>query len=139
IAVSPNNGVGRAQLKRLVRIERRVNAAKDHPRSTGTRDTPYLIAPQRVERVNPYTNHIPRMDCFRHDLLKGFVDDPRIAEAQWSCGSENKKPARRDHRSAKRTLAGINKMNRHKFLRRKSTFAFTGNAEMRRRPCLRGE
>ena len=113
IAIAAHHSIRRAILKRLLRVQRCMHAAKHHPSPTFVRDAPHFISAQRIQRMYPNPHNIARPDRFRIERLQCLVHDPWIAKLLRRRRRKHKQPARRDHRNPKRTVTRINQMNRH--------------------------
>ena len=68
-----------AELVRLVRIERRVNAAEDHPGAALPRDPPHLMAAQRIGGVDADADDVAGLDGLGYNGFQRLVNDQRIA------------------------------------------------------------
>ena len=80
VAVALDDRVRPAELVRLVRIERGVNAAVDDGRAAALGRVADLVAAQRVAGVNADADDVAGLDGGEVDRLERFVDDDGIAE-----------------------------------------------------------
>jgi hypothetical protein len=113
VAVALDHAVRAAELCRLFRKERRVNAAVHDPRASLAREASDFVATQRVPGVNPDADHVARRNRFRIDVRDRFVDDQRVAPRCTGGGREDVEPARRDDRDAERHVTGVDQMDTH--------------------------
>ena len=78
VAVTLDDGVAPAEAKRLVRIERGVDAAVDDECTPVAGDLADLVSPQSVARVDADADDIARCDARRIELLQRLVSDAWI-------------------------------------------------------------
>ena len=120
VAVAFDDGVRAAELVRFVRIEGRMDAAKNDGRAAFARLAADFIPAQRVERVDADADDVAGCDGVEVDRIERLVDDARIAVLAGRRRGEHVEPARSDDGGTKRDIAGIDEMNCHE-LRTKST------------------
>jgi hypothetical protein len=102
-----------AVLEHLVGIERGVDAAIDDMRAARFRGTANFVAPQAVQRMNAYPDHVARADRVEVELFERLVDDVRVAVLLGRGGRQNIEPARRYDRNAKGHVTWIDEMDAH--------------------------
>jgi len=115
IAVAFDNRVRGAEGRRLFRIERRVNPAKDDERAPLAGDLADCVALNGVARMNANPDDIAGRHGGRVPRLERFVRDDRIAVGLGGRGRKNIEPPRRDHANAEGERTGVDEMNLHLF------------------------
>ena len=80
VAVAPDDGVGSALSVRLLRVQRRVNAAIDHPRAACARLPAERIPDQGVAGVHADPDDVARLQPGGIEPFQRLVDRDRIAE-----------------------------------------------------------
>ena len=111
VAVALDDGVRPAELVRLVRVERGMNAA-EHDRGAAPGRPADLVAAQGVAGVNADADDVARLDR-RVERLERFVDEDGIAISARRRGREHVQPARRDDADAERHVAGVDEVDDH--------------------------
>src|SRR5579864_5998627 len=100
-----------SELMRLLGIESRVDAAKDHPGAPAPRQLPNLVPTQRIAGVNANSNNITGMNSERLERLQGFIYKVRASVRIGSGSGQHIQPPRRYDRRPKRHIARIDQMN----------------------------
>ena len=85
----------------LFRKERRVNAAIDHPRTSGARHPANLVAAQSIPRVHTDTYDVSRLNRLGSNLLERFIHENGVAHLPRRGCRKHKQPSRRNDRGAK--------------------------------------
>ena len=94
----------------LFREQRRMDAAKDDPRTTFARETADLVAAQRIAGMNPDADDVARMDGRGIQHFQGFVRDEGIAILTRCRGREHVEPPWGNDTDAKRQVAWVDQM-----------------------------
>ena len=102
-----------AEIVRLVREERGVDAAEYDLGPALTRGAPDLVAPQRVPRVDADADDVARLHLLRVERLERLVADDGVPEARRRRGREHEQPARRDDGGAERDVAWVHEKHAH--------------------------
>ena len=113
VAVAADHGVGAAEIVRLVRKERCVDAAEYDLGPALTRGAPDLVATQRIARVDADADDVARLHLLRVERLERLVADDGIPEARRRRGREHEEPARRDDGGAERDVAWVHEKHAH--------------------------
>jgi hypothetical protein len=105
--------VGAAEIVRLVRVERRVDAAEHDRRASLTCRAPHLVAPQRVPGVDADADDVAALDRRKIERFERFIGDHRVAVAPRRGGREDIQPPRGDDADAEGDMTWIDKMDAH--------------------------
>jgi hypothetical protein len=114
-AVSGDDRVRAAQVARLVRIQRGVDAAEDDHRTSGARSRPDLVAAKRVARMDADADHVSRLDRRGIERLEGLIGQKRNAVVRRRGGRQYIQPPRRDHADAERHVTRVDQVHPHRF------------------------
>ena len=114
VAVAFDHGMGAAELLRLFRIERGVNAAEDHPGAALAAEAAQIIAAAGIAGVDADTDDIPRLQAGGIERLQTLVANDGVAVLRRRGAGQNVQPARCDDTDPKRKLVGVNQMNTHR-------------------------
>ena len=107
VAVALDHRVGAPAFVRLVRIERRVDAAVHDPRPALARPLAEGVADQRVAGVDADADDVAGLDPAVVERLEALVDHDRIAPLAGGRGREHVQPAGGDDGYAEREVAGV--------------------------------
>ena len=114
VAVALGDRVRAAELVRLLRVERGMNAAEHDPGAALAREPADFVAAQRVSGVDADADHVAGLDPLGVEHLQRFVSDDGVAEVSRRRSRQHVKPARRDDADAEREMAGIDEVNAQK-------------------------
>src|SRR5579859_1412431 len=113
VAIAFNHGVRSAQFSRFFRIQRGMDAAKDHVSATVARNFAEFIAAQSVAGVDADAYNITRSDAQRISGGKRFIHKNWGAINKWGGRCQYVEPSRCNDRRAKRDVARIDQMDFH--------------------------
>ena len=116
VAVALDRRVGAAALVRLVRIERRVDAAVHDPRPPLARPPAERVADQGVAGVDADAHDVAGLDPADVERLEALVDQDRIAPLAGRRRREHVQPAGGDDGHAEREMAGVDDEYAHGIL-----------------------
>ncbi len=111
IAVALDDGMRVPQLQGFLRIERRVNPAKNYKCASLPRHPADRVTAQRVSCVNSDSNCIAGLDPSRIQAFQSLIADLWIAERRGRRPCQHVQPAGGDYRGPKRGIAWIDQMN----------------------------
>jgi hypothetical protein len=114
IAVAPDDGVGPAQLMRLVWIQRGVDAAEDDRRSPGPRGGADLVPAQRIARVDSNPHDVTRLDRVEVEGLERLIHDVGPSVGRRGGGAQDEQPPRRDDAHAEGQMTRIHQVDGHR-------------------------
>ena len=116
VAIALDRRVGAAALVRLVRIERRVDAAVHDPRPPLARPPAERVADQGVAGVDADAHDVAGLDPADVERLEALVDQDRIAPLAGRRRREHVQPAGGDDGHAEREMAGVDDEYAHGIL-----------------------
>jgi hypothetical protein len=113
VAIAANDRVRPAFLPRLVREQRRVDAAVDDERSGGPRLAPDFVAAQGVAGVDADADDVARCETGAVEDVERLILEERDAVTVGGRRGEDEQPARGDDGDAKGHVAWIDEEDSH--------------------------
>jgi hypothetical protein len=105
--------MGAAHVEGFIGKKSCMDTAENNPCAAFPDQSPDLVTPQSVPRMDAYPDYIAGFNAQRVDLLERLIDNVWVSELHWSGCCDHEEPPRRDNSSSKGNVAGIHQVDGH--------------------------